>query len=199
MQHASSLTRIYVNCIYFCVVDSCSMHGNVNSVEDACSMQVQVNCPLDFRTDDACSMQIYVRWSDCCAEENAWNVQVLVDLFRFLYKRSKQHASLFLSSWSTRIGKCVSSKRAAIFHSLSALFYVWIILKGTQEWEFFGFDFEFCTISLRFCIKNFLIGPVLEKVRFFRVVLGLRGMKNIFELGQKLFFLFSIFIFLRLS
>jgi hypothetical protein len=42
------------------------MQGIVNSVEDACSMQVQVNCPLDFRTDDACSMQIYVRRSDFC-------------------------------------------------------------------------------------------------------------------------------------
>jgi hypothetical protein len=38
--------------------------------------------------------------------------------------------------------------------------------------------------------KKFLIGPVLEEVRFFRVVLGLRGMKKIFELGQKNIFLF---------
>ena len=35
-----------------------------------------------------------------------------------------------------------------------------------------------------------MIGPVLEKIRFFRVVLGLRGMKKIFELGQKIFYLF---------
>ncbi len=33
---------------------------------------------------------------------------------------------------------------------------------------------------LRFCKKNFLIGPVLEEVGFFRVVLGLRGMKKNF-------------------
>jgi hypothetical protein len=35
--------------------------------------------------------------------------------------------------------------------------------------------------------KKFLIGPLLGEVRFFRVVLGLRGMKKIFELGQKNF------------
>ncbi len=35
-----------------------------------------------------------------------------------------------------------------------------------------------------------MIGPVLEDVRFFRVVLGLRGMKKKIELGQKNIFLF---------
>jgi hypothetical protein len=46
----------------------------------------------------------------------------------------------------------------------------------------------------RFCKKNFLIGPVLEEVRFFRVVLGLHGMKKNFELGQKnIFFYFFIY------
>ncbi len=46
---------------------------------------------------------------------------------------------------------------------------------------------------LRFFKKNFLIGPVLEEVRFFRVVLGLRGMEKNFELGQKFLFLFFIY------
>jgi hypothetical protein len=94
-------------------------------------MQVQVNCRLDFRTDDACSMQIYVRWSDCCAEENACSMQVVqvVDLFRFLYKISKQRASFFKVHADNRIGKFMSSKRAAIFHSLYAQFYGWIKLK----------------------------------------------------------------------
>jgi hypothetical protein len=37
------------------------------------------------------------------------------------------------------------------------------------------------------------MGPVLEEVRFLRVVLGLRGMKKIFELGQKnIFFIFYL-------
>ncbi len=37
-----------------------------------------------------------------------------------------------------------------------------------------------------------MIGPVLEEVRFFRVVLKLRRMKKIFEIGQKeIFFIFS--------
>ncbi len=39
-----------------------------------------------------------------------------------------------------------------------------------------------------------MIGPVLEEVRFFRVVLGLRGMKTIFELGQKNNFFIFLFI-----
>jgi hypothetical protein len=42
---------------------------------------------------------------------------------------------------------------------------------------------------LRFYLqKIFLIGPLLGEVRFFRVVLGLRGMKKNFELGQNFFF-----------
>jgi hypothetical protein len=40
--------------------------------------------------------------------------------------------------------------------------------------------------------KKFLIGPLLGEVRFFREVLGLRGMKKNFELGQNFFFLSSI-------
>ena len=39
-----------------------------------------------------------------------------------------------------------------------------------------------------------MIGPVFEELRFFRVVLGLRGMKKIFELGQKNFLLFFLFM-----
>ncbi len=69
--------------------------------------------------------------------------------------------------------------------------------KGTQEWEIFWLRFwilYYFIVSyvkiLRFCKTNFLIGPVLEEVRFFRVVLGLRGMKKIFELGQKFFLIF---------
>ena len=40
--------------------------------------------------------------------------------------------------------------------------------------------------------KQILIGPLLEEVRFFRVVLGLRKMENNFELGQKNFNFFFI-------
>jgi hypothetical protein len=42
--------------------------------------------------------------------------------------------------------------------------------------------------------KKFLIGPLLGEVRFFRVVLRLRGMKKNFELGQKKYFCFFSFI-----
>jgi hypothetical protein len=72
-------------------------------------------------------------------------------------------------------------------------------LKGTQDWEFFWLLFwnlHYFFVSyvkiLRFYQKNFLIGPFLGEVRFFRVVLGLRGMKKNFELGQKFFFFSSI-------
>jgi hypothetical protein len=44
---------------------------------------------------------------------------------------------------------------------------------------------------LRFMTKIFLIGLVLEEVRFFRVVLRLRGMEKNFELGQKIYIFFS--------
>jgi hypothetical protein len=45
---------------------------------------------------------------------------------------------------------------------------------------------------LRFMTKIFLIGLVLEEVRFFRVVLRLRGMEKNFELGQKIYIFFFI-------
>ncbi len=60
---------------------------------------------------------------------------------------------------------------------------------------FFDSDFGICVISLLFMSKYYVfrkknfIGPLLGEVRFFRVVLGLRGMKKNFELGQKKFFL----------
>ncbi len=44
---------------------------------------------------------------------------------------------------------------------------------------------------LRFYKKKILIGPLLGEVQFFRIVLGLRRMKNNFELGQIFIFLFS--------
>ncbi len=61
---------------------------------------------------------------------------------------------------------------------------------------FFGFFFEISNIFvsyvkiLRFSKKKFWLGPVLEEVVFFRGVLRLRGMKKIFELGQKNIFFF---------
>ncbi len=71
------------------------------------------------------------------------------------------------------------------------------IVKGTQDWEFFWLRFwnlHYFFVSnvkiLRFYKKYFLIGPLLGEVRFFRVVLGLRGMKKKFELGQTKFFFF---------
>jgi hypothetical protein len=51
-----------------------------------------------------------------------------------------------------------------------------------------NFFFSYLKI-LRFYQKNFLIGPLLGEVKFFRVVLGLRGMTKNFELGQ-IFFIF---------
>jgi hypothetical protein len=74
------------------------------------------------------------------------------------------------------------------------------ILKGTQDEKFFGFDFEFCTISLsvnaeiiRFLGKKFLIVPLWGELRLFRVVLRLHGMKKVFKIGQKNFILKIIY------
>ncbi len=66
-------------------------------------------------------------------------------------------------------------------------------LKVHKIENFFDSDFGICIISLfvsyvkifRVYQKNFLTGPFLGEVRFFRVVLGLRGMKKNFELGKK--------------
>ncbi len=73
-------------------------------------------------------------------------------------------------------------------------FYFLVSFKGTQDWEFFWlryWNLRFFFVSyvkiLRFYRKNFLIGSFLGDVRFFRVVLGLWGMKKFFELGQKKF------------
>jgi hypothetical protein len=67
-------------------------------------------------------------------------------------------------------------------------------VKGTQDREFFGFDFEFCNVSLLvmlkgegFVKKQFLIGPQWEEVGLFRVVLRLRGIKIAVNLGKKIF------------
>ncbi len=72
-----------------------------------------------------------------------------------------------------------------------------IIFKGTKDWEFFWLRFwnlHYFFVSyvkiLRFYPKKFLIGPLLGEVRFFRVVLGLRRMKKIFEVGQNFYFYF---------
>ncbi len=68
------------------------------------------------------------------------------------------------------------------------------VLKVHKIENFFGFDFEICTIFfvsyvkiLRFYRKKILFVPLLEELRLFRGVLGLRRMKKIFEGGQKFF------------
>ncbi len=81
-----------------------------------------------------------------------------------------------------------------------SLFSLVSTFKGTQDWEFFWLRFwnlHYFFVSyvkiLRFYKKNFLIGPLLGEVRFFRVVLRLCGMKKNFELGPKIFFFFFNF------
>ncbi len=71
-----------------------------------------------------------------------------------------------------------------------------IPIKGTQNWDFFWLRFwnlyyffvSYVKIS-RFNQKNFFIGQFWGEVRFFHVVLGLRGIKTVFNLGKKKFFL----------
>ncbi len=69
------------------------------------------------------------------------------------------------------------------------------MLKVHKIEKFFDSDFghlRYFFVSyikiLRLYKKKFLIGPLLGEVGFFRVVLGLRGMKKNFELGQKNYF-----------
>jgi hypothetical protein len=70
-----------------------------------------------------------------------------------------------------------------------------IMVKGTQDWDiswlrFWNLYYFFVSYVkiLRFYKKKFLIGPFWREVRFFRVVLGLRGITIVFNLGQKNFF-----------
>ncbi len=65
-----------------------------------------------------------------------------------------------------------------------------LLVKGTQDWEFFWlrfwnlrYFFDSYVKILRFYKKIFLIGSLFGEVRFFRVVLGLRRMKKNFEVG----------------
>ncbi len=98
--------------------------------------------------------------------------------------------------WSRGHRLCVAFyfSSTSVYPSLSLSIYSFL-LKGTQDWEFFWLRFwnlRYFFVSyvkiLRFYKKNFLIGPLLGEVRFFRVVLGLRRMKKNFELGPKKFF-----------
>ncbi len=105
---------------------------------------------------------------------------------------------------------CIFSNSFMSFESFQAAFsystcfiirfcILYWLLKGTQDWDFFWLRFwnlYYFFVSyvkiLRFYPKQFLIGPLLGEVRFFRVVLGLRRMKKKFELGHKIFFYFFI-------
>ncbi len=42
-----------------------------------------------------------------------------------------------------------------------------------------------------------MIGPLWGELRLFRVVLGLRGMKKMFKIGQKNFFFFKSYMTLK--
>ncbi len=64
-------------------------------------------------------------------------------------------------------------------------------LKVHKNENFYGFDFEFCTLSLLVMLKyegfvtyNFFIGPLLGEVGLFRVGLRLRGIKIVLSLGK---------------
>ncbi len=109
-----------------------------------------------------------------------------------------------IASWTCiSIHLCVTSSGNYSFCFWLILLYTqppfFLSFKGTQEWEFFWLRFwnlRYFFVSyvkiLRFYKKIFLIGPFLGEVRFFRVVLGLRGMRNNFELGKIFFFSSSI-------
>ena len=81
--------------------------------------------------------------------------------------------------------------------------------QGTQDWDFFWFRFwnlyyffDSYVKILRFKKKNFLIEPFWGEVRFFHVVLRLRGIKIVVNLGQKKKFfniIYDPFIFAKNS
>ncbi len=103
----------------------------------------------------------------------------------------------FSISWTSRVNVWLFIKNILyLFIPSIASTSKWLIpLKGTQDWEFFWLRFwNLCYFFvryvkiLRFYKKIILTGPLLGEVRFFRVVLGLHGMKKNFELGPKKFF-----------
>ncbi len=69
-----------------------------------------------------------------------------------------------------------------------------VSLKVQKIEIFFGFDFKFVLFLCNLCQnikilqKNFLIGPFWAEVQFFCIVLRLRGIKIVFNLGQIIFF-----------
>ncbi len=80
--------------------------------------------------------------------------------------------------------------------SVSTVFFscVFIPVKGTQAWEFFGLWFwnlYFFVVSyaemLRFCWKNFFIGPLLGEIGLFCVYSDYAEQTNFGELGKKFF------------
>jgi hypothetical protein len=69
--------------------------------------------------------------------------------------------------------------------------------------NFFGFDFEFCTISMsvmlkyKILVKKIFDWTIMGELRLFRVVLGLRGMKKNFKIGLKNFLFFKSYMTLK--
>ncbi len=147
----------------------------------------------------------------------------LKPIFRKLY-RTKIHYNFSLSLWTppppppSRVKEIPESPHRFLeiytgewesqssagpqFKVKSKVFYQF---KGTQDWAFFWLRFWnlryfFIYVKiLRFYNYIFLIGPLLGEVRFFRVVLGLRGMKKNFELGPTFFFFLLKFYTLNMT
>jgi hypothetical protein len=70
------------------------------------------------------------------------------------------------------------------------------VIKVHRNENFFGFDFEFCTVSLLVMLKNggfvkkktFLIVPLWEEAGLFRVILTLMGNEKICQPKPNFFF-----------
>ncbi len=89
--------------------------------------------------------------------------------------------------------KCCSAKRInkySILYSILKVHRIEIFLASILKFVIFLY---FYVKILRFCTQKKFIGPVLGEVRFFHVVLRLRGMKKNFELGQTNIFSFFIY------
>jgi hypothetical protein len=92
----------------------------------------------------------------------------------------RPHILSGIIQYSTECTSFLAWPRALKVHKNENFFWL-------RFWILYHFIVSYVKI-LRFCKKTFLIGPVLEEVRFFCVVLGLRGMKKNFVLFMNPFY-----------
>ncbi len=143
---------------------------------------------------DSHAMEKIKQWQKSCTRNSHEAFGIILRLLCKIFKEASRNFKInllfHLAAWN-------SKPLARVQKVLTKKIFIWwpSPFKGTQDWEFFWLRFwnlryffvRYVKI-LRFYKKKFLIAPLLGEVRFFRVVLGLRGMKKNFEVGPKNFF-----------